>query len=125
VSLVDATPLALLNRLRRGVVYPSEKAQRALENFFKESSLVGLRELAPRQTAHEVEVRHQAPLRQALEPRTPGSAAQRPAETEQERVLIYITVEPTSAMLIRRAPPGQACASALNSRCNFLRKKGY
>ena len=114
VVMVDATPMALLNRLRRGVVYPPEKAQRALENFFKESTLVALRELALRQTAHEVEVRHEAPVRSALERRTPGSAAQSPAETEQERMLIYITAEPTSAMLIRR---GRRIADFLRADC--------
>ncbi len=51
------TPRALLNRLARGVVYSQEKAQKALENFFQESTLVVLRELALRQTAHEVEIR--------------------------------------------------------------------
>jgi len=40
-----------MNRLERGVVYPPEKAQRALQNFFKESTLVALREIALRQTA--------------------------------------------------------------------------
>ena len=57
VVMVDLTPRALLNRLERGVVYPPEKAQRALQNFFKESTLVALREIALRQTAHEVEIR--------------------------------------------------------------------
>ena len=57
VVMVDVTPRALLNRLERGVVYPPDKAKRALENFFKESSLVALREMALRQTAHEVEER--------------------------------------------------------------------
>ena len=55
--MVDVTPRALLNRLERGVVYPADKAKRAMENFFKESTLVALREMAMRQTAHEVEER--------------------------------------------------------------------
>ncbi len=42
----------------RGVVYSPERARAALENFFKESTLVALRELAMRQTAHTVESRH-------------------------------------------------------------------
>jgi two-component system sensor histidine kinase KdpD len=92
VVMVDVTPRALLNRLERGVVYAPDKAQRALDNFFRESSLVALRELALRQTAHEVDLRHavQAPPR----PLT----AQR-----KERILIQITPDPNSAMLIRRA----------------------
>src|SRR5215475_10058866 len=61
VVMVDVTPEALINRLKRGVVYEPEKAAKALENFFREQSLVGLRELALRQAAHEVEVRHETP----------------------------------------------------------------
>ncbi len=61
VVMVDATPQALINRLLRGAVYAPEKARRALENFFRESTLVALREMALRETAHEVEVRHVTP----------------------------------------------------------------
>ena len=57
VVMVDATTGALLNRLRRGDIYALEKAQKAMENFFKESNLTALRELAMRQTAHELEQR--------------------------------------------------------------------
>jgi len=57
VVMVDLTPRALLNRLTRGVVYPADKARRAMDYFFKESTLVALRELALRETAHEVNVR--------------------------------------------------------------------
>ena len=60
VVMVDATTEALLNRLRRGAIYAPDKAQRALENFFKESTLSALRELALRQTAHELELRETA-----------------------------------------------------------------
>src|SRR5262249_54049785 len=49
VVMVDVTPRALLNRLERGVVYSSDKAVRALENFFTEANLTALRELALRQ----------------------------------------------------------------------------
>ncbi|MGH9446582.1 MAG: histidine kinase, partial [Terriglobia bacterium] len=58
VVMVDLPPTALLNRLRRGQVYGPEKAQQAIQNFFKESTLVLLRELALRQTAHQVDVRY-------------------------------------------------------------------
>ena len=57
VVLIDLPPRALLNRLQRGVVYPPEKAARAMASFFTEPTLAALRELALRQTAHEVEVR--------------------------------------------------------------------
>ena len=52
---VDLTPGALRNRLERGVVYSQEKARRAMENFFSETNLTALREMALRHTAHEVE----------------------------------------------------------------------
>ena len=58
VVLIDLPPRALLNRLQRGVVYPPEKVQRAMESFFKEPTLAALRELAMRQTAHDVDLRH-------------------------------------------------------------------
>src|SRR5438067_2028089 len=57
VVMTDLTPRALLHRLERGVVYSREKAERAMQNFFRESTLVALRELALRQAAHEVEHR--------------------------------------------------------------------
>ena len=57
VVMVDLTPRALLNRLARGVIYSPERAQAALQNFFKESTLVALRELAMRQAAYAIESR--------------------------------------------------------------------
>jgi two-component system sensor histidine kinase KdpD len=35
VVMVDLTPRALLHRLQRGVVYEREKAERAMQNFFR------------------------------------------------------------------------------------------
>jgi len=48
VVLIDVPPRALLNQLRRGVVYSPEKAARAMESFFKEPTLAALRELVVR-----------------------------------------------------------------------------
>ncbi|MEO7142207.1 MAG: histidine kinase [Bryobacteraceae bacterium] len=115
VVLVDLTPQALLNRLQRGVVYPPDKVERALQNFFKESTLVALRELALRQTAHEVDVRQ--PEDSAAAPvvseRLPPATANRPAEV-CDRLLIYITADPSSAALIRR---GKRVADYLKAEC--------
>ena len=98
VVMVDLPPRALLNRLDRGVVYGREKAQRALENFFRESTLVALRELALRQTAHEVE--HRAVTEDAGARKDGGSAG--PAQA-RDKILVLITSDPETAMLIRRA----------------------
>ena len=66
VVMVDVTTRALLHRLERGVVYTPDKAKRALENFFTESNLTALRELAMRQTAHQIEERLEEPVREPL-----------------------------------------------------------
>src|SRR5206468_7438134 len=81
VVMVDVTPRALLHRLERGVVYAPDKAQQALDNFFTETNLTALRELALRQTAHQLEDHREA---------------------SNERVLIHLTADPSTAMLIRR-----------------------
>jgi len=95
VVMVDLTPRALLHRLERGVVYSREKAQQALENFFREPVLVALRELALRQAAHEVE--HRITSDTAAIPRA-GRGFSR-----QRRILILVTAGPETAMVIRRA----------------------
>ena len=55
VVMVDLTPEALQNRMRRGDIYPLERVGRALENFFKQGNLIALRELALRQVANAVD----------------------------------------------------------------------
>jgi len=118
VVMVDLTPRALLNRLERGVVYPPEKAQRAMQNFFKESTLVALREIALRQTAHEVEIRQVAFPDPTLEhPATPTDTALTEDNSSgvlTERVLVYVTEHPSTAMLIRR---GRRVADYLQADC--------
>ena len=52
VVMTDLTPEALQNRMRRGDIYPQERVSRALENFFRETNLIALRELALRHVAH-------------------------------------------------------------------------
>jgi two-component system sensor histidine kinase KdpD len=98
VVMIDLTPRALLHRLERGVVYGQEKAERAMQNFFRESTLVALRELALRQTAHEVERR--------IGDGVQGAQANLKASTIKRvshRILVHVTADPQSAMMIRRA----------------------
>jgi two-component system, OmpR family, sensor histidine kinase KdpD len=98
VVMVDVTPRALLNRLERGVVYGREKAERALHNFFRESTLVALREMALRQTAHEVEHRSLAETADTWAGH--GNSGQ---TGPHHRILVLVTADPETAMLIRRA----------------------
>jgi two-component system sensor histidine kinase KdpD len=53
--MVDLTPEALQNRLRRGDVYHPDKVEQALKNFFRGGNLIALRELALRQVAEHVD----------------------------------------------------------------------
>ena len=109
VIMVDLTPRALLNRLERGVVYGPEKSKRALENFFKESTLVALREVALRQTAHEVEERIEQ-TDGTLLTADPASSRRR----IDDAVVIYISDDPSTAMLTRR---GKRVADLLHANC--------
>jgi two-component system sensor histidine kinase KdpD len=53
--MVDLTPEALQNRMKRGDVYGKEKVEQALTNFFRRGNLIALRELALRQVAEQVD----------------------------------------------------------------------
>ena len=55
VTIVDITPRALVNRLKRGDIYRPEKIESALGNFFREGNLSALREIALREVAREVD----------------------------------------------------------------------
>jgi two-component system sensor histidine kinase KdpD len=105
VVMVDLTPQALLNRLARGVVYQPERAQAALQNFFKESTLVALRELAMRQAAYSVESRL---------PDEPPREVDEALATATERLLLVLTPDPSSAALVRR---GRRVADYLRADC--------
>lgn len=55
IVMVDLTPEALQNRMRRGEVYHTGKVDQALKNFFRRGNLIALRELALRQVAEQVD----------------------------------------------------------------------
>jgi len=107
VVMVDVTPRALLNRLARGVIYQPERAQAELQNFFKESTLVALRELAMRQAAYSVESR----LPDEEERGLSGDESGAPGG---DRLLLVLTPTPSSAVLIRR---GRRVADYVRADC--------
>jgi len=102
IVMVDLPPAALIHRLQRGVIYAPEKAARALENFFQESNLGALREIALRQAAHEVDVR-QADNSAATGAAGPATTSVQGAAPGLEKFMIYVTDRPSTARLIRRA----------------------
>ena len=120
IVAVDVTPDALLNRLKRGAVYKPEMVDKALSGFFKGSNLGALRELTLRQAAHEVDLRQSAydetrgfQVPRISEARPAGTADNQP----KERILIHITADASTAMLIRR---GRRVADYLHADCTAL-----
>lgn len=93
VVLVDITPDALINRIKRGAVYEPRKIDQALSNFFRKGNLVALRELALRKTAEEVDSSLAQYLAGFEVDKTWGA---------RERVLVAVTTGPSNAKLVRR-----------------------
>jgi two-component system sensor histidine kinase KdpD len=59
VELIDISPYALRQRMKHGNIYPPERIDAALNNFFREGNLTALRELALRRTAEKTETQLQ------------------------------------------------------------------
>jgi len=93
VVVVDITPDALQNRLKRGNVYKLEKVPQALKNFFRKGNLNALRELALRQTAEEVD--------EELTEYMKEHGIKENWRTV-ERVMVCISSSPSAKKLIRR-----------------------
>jgi len=93
VVLVDITPDALINRIKRGVVYEQAKVPQALSHFFRRGNLVALRELALRKAAEEVDDELEKFISTHDVDKTWGAA---------DRVLVAVTARPGNSKLIRR-----------------------
>jgi two-component system sensor histidine kinase KdpD len=100
VVLVDITPPALIERLRAGRVYRSERVPSALNGFFRVENLEALREVALRQVAEDVE---QKRLREVVAPREDRLMAQSAPQAVGERLLALVTLQPSSQRVVRRA----------------------
>ena len=110
---MDVTPDALLNRLKRGAIYKPEIIEKALGGFFKASNLGALREMTFRQAAHEVDLRQTA-YDETSDARVSDEAS---GGAAKERILIVVTADPSTAMLIRR---GRRVADYLHADCIAL-----
>jgi two-component system sensor histidine kinase KdpD len=92
IELVDLTPEALRERLSEGKVYIDGRAAAAAENFFKDTHLTALRELALRFVAEHVDKR----LR---EMRSVGTL--KTIWRSGERLLVAVGPSPSSTQLVR------------------------
>jgi two-component system sensor histidine kinase KdpD len=100
VVLIDLTPEALLDRLRAGKIYPSERIDAALNNFFRIENLAALREVALRQVAEEVGARRLTT--ELVGSREESLAADAPLAVG-ERLLALVEPYPGTQRLVRRA----------------------
>jgi two-component system sensor histidine kinase KdpD len=100
VVLIDLTPEALLDRLRAGKVYPAERIDAALNNFFKIENLSALREVALRQLAEEVGAKRLTT--ELVGSREESLAADAP-QAVGERLLALVEPYPGAQRLVRRA----------------------
>lgn len=55
IVMSDLTPEALATRMRRGDIYPMERVERALANFFRRGNLIALREMALQRVTRAVD----------------------------------------------------------------------
>ena len=92
--MVDLTPEALQNRMKRGDVYSQEKVEQSLKNFFRRGNLIALRELALRQVAEQVD-RSLESYMDAKEIRQNWGV--------RERIAVCISGSPAGQYLIARA----------------------
>lgn len=92
IVLIDLTPEQLRTRLSEGKVYLGDRAQSAAENFFRESNLTALREMALRTVAEHVD----RDLRNIMqEERIAGPWK------SGDRLLVAVSASPSSEKLIR------------------------
>ncbi len=94
IELVDMAPEALRRRLAHGNIYPPERIDPALANYFRTGNLTALRELALLWVADRVD--------EELNDYRERHSIAGPWETK-ERVVVSLTGSRGSAVLIRRA----------------------
>lgn len=94
VKLIDVTPETLQQRLTEGKIYSLDKADRALNNFFRLGNLSALREIALLEVADDVDQRLD---QQRSRENGPGKGAK-----WDGRILVCVNYRPHSEKLIRR-----------------------
>ena len=93
IELIDLAPQALRDRLTRGVVYPADRIDAALSNYFRLGNLTALRELALVWLVDEVDI--------ALQRYRDSNGIGNTWEA-RERVVVALTGGPEGETLLRR-----------------------
>jgi two-component system, OmpR family, sensor histidine kinase KdpD len=94
IELVDITPEALRRRMAHGNIYPAEKIDAALTNYFRTGNLTALRELALLWVVEQVD--------EGLQRYRNEHGITQPWEA-RERIVVALTGGPEGDTLIRRA----------------------
>lgn len=94
IVLADLTPEALQTRMRRGDIYPLDRAEKALGHFFQPGNLIALRELALQQVTRAVD----RSLESYLEKEGLGKSL-----ALRERIAVCVSSSPAAQYLVARA----------------------
>ena len=103
IVMSDLTPEALVQRMRRGDIYPMERVERALTSFFRRGNLIALREMALQRVTRAVD----RTLDEYVKLKQLGAHW-----TVAERVAVSISASATARDLIAR---GAQIAQGLNA----------
>jgi len=109
IVMADVTPEALQTRMRRGDIYPVERVDRALGNFFRPSNLIALREIALRHVADVVD--------RSLEPYMEAETTFGRDLNVAERIGVGVSSNPAAQYLVAR---GSRMARAMNGELYVL-----
>jgi two-component system sensor histidine kinase KdpD len=93
IVMADLTPEALQTRMQRGDIYPADRAEKALRNFFRRGNLMALRDLALRHVTHAVDRSLDAYLKKQNIDQNWGV---------RERIAVCVSTHPESQQLIAR-----------------------
>jgi two-component system, OmpR family, sensor histidine kinase KdpD len=108
IVISDLTPEALATRMRRGDIYPAERVERALSNFFRRGNLIALREMALQRVTKAVD----RTLNDYVKRKQLGAHW-----TVAEKVAVCISANPAARDLIAR---GARLAEAIDAELFVL-----
>lgn len=112
IVISDVTPEALVTRMRRGDIYPAERVERSLANFFRRGNLIALREMALQRVTRAVD----RTLDEYVKRKRLG-----PKWAVAEKVAVCISAGPQARDLIAR---GARLAEALGAELYVLHVTG-